>query len=259
MTKITRKELLKQDDAFLAAAKGGARWMGTHRGQVVLAAVGAAVVILSTWAVVQYIEERDRTASRLYAEGVAMLDGTVGSTPPASDAPARPHYASDQEKWTAARAQFQQVMDAAGNSGVGKLAAFYAADLDEKLGQRDEARRAFEALAANLSARDSLLFLAVERAALLAEAAGDVDGALNTWARVTQVDGAFYRDVATYHQARLYLIQGASERARGLLTQIEKDFPNSSVLEKVREQLAALGGAKSEAEAPPPIAESKTP
>ncbi|MBI3179795.1 MAG: tetratricopeptide repeat protein [Deltaproteobacteria bacterium] len=260
MTKITRKELLKKDDAFLAAAKGGARWIGTHRGQVVLAVIAAAAVILSTWGVVQYIAERDSEASWLFAKALATLEGTVGEASPAldDDRPARPHFASDQEKWAAARAQFQEVIDRAGTSGVSKLALFYAADLDEKLGKQEEAMQAFLRLVGELSPRDSLLFLAVERAALLQEAKGDVDAALNTLARLSNVEGSFYRDMATYHQARLYLAKGEVERARNLFTHIEKEFPNSSVIEKVREQLAALGEAKSDAMAPP-MAESKTP
>jgi tetratricopeptide (TPR) repeat protein len=108
----------------------------------------------------------------------------------------------------------------------------------------DKAEKGFGELADNLSSSDSLQFLAVERAAYLQEARGDIDAALRTWSKVVNVDGGFYKDYALFHQARLYLHLNDQSRARKLLERIEEKYPTSPVIEKVHERLALLGPAQ---------------
>ena len=58
--KLTRKELLKKDDAFLSAASQGARWISENRVQVVVGSVLAVAAILGTWGAVEYLHARDQ-------------------------------------------------------------------------------------------------------------------------------------------------------------------------------------------------------
>jgi tetratricopeptide (TPR) repeat protein len=266
--KVTRKELLKKDDAFLAAAAEGVKWLTSHRIQVIAASVAVVAVIVGTWGVVEYIRVRDRAASELFDRGLKVLDAEIlpeGSTDAATpDDPESPKFAKEADKLKALRDTFAKVVEEKGGSGVANLALFFVADADQKLGDKEKAETEFKDLAERLSPADSLYFLAVERAAYLQEARGDADSALKSFGRLVNTDGGFYRDQATFHQARLYLAKGDKEKARNLLERIEKDFPESSVAEKARDRLQEIGPAPVEAPATPEKAapaptEAKTP
>lgn len=257
MAKLKRKELLKKDDAFLSAASQSARWMGAHRWQVVGGSVAAVAAILVAWAAVEYVRERDAAASELYERGITILDAEVlardseEAPNPDGDPPTFP---DENAKWQAARDQMKKVVDEAGGSGVATLARFLVADLEEKLGNTAEAEKGFTELAESLSPTDTLAYLATERAAYHKEASGDMDGALRLLNRLVNVEQGFYNDHATYHLARLYTTKGDTGRARNLLERIEEEFPDSGILDKVRERLADLppkpeGGAESPEEA----------
>ena len=245
MAKLTRKELLKKDDAFLAAAAEGAKWLTAHRMQVIAGAVAAVAVVVGTWGVVEYIRARDSAASVLFDRGMKILDAEVlaeGATeqPTPEDAD-NPKFVNETDKQKALRDTFQKVVDEKGGSGVASLALFFVADADQKIGDKEKAEKEFQALADRLSPTDSLYFLAVERAAYLQESRGDTDGALRSFGRLVNAENGFYRDHATFQQARLYLVKGDESRARNLLQHIEKEFPDSSVAEKARDRLAELG------------------
>jgi tetratricopeptide (TPR) repeat protein len=252
--KLSRKDLLRTDDAFLSAASQGARWMSQNRVQVIAGGVLVAAAILGTWGTVEYVRARDYDASLLFKRGIDLLDGEVlGVASEAEPDPeaSEPTFGTDQEKWTAARDQFARVTEEAGGSGVASLAGFLAADLDEKLGDLEAAEERFLSLAGDLGTSDSLYFLAVERAAYLQEARGDVDGALRTLGKLVNVESGFYSDFASFHQARLYLGKGENSRARNIFQRIEEDFPASPILEEVRERLDRLGPAELPSEADP--------
>jgi tetratricopeptide (TPR) repeat protein len=209
-------------------------------------------VILGTWGTVEYVRSRDYEASLLFKRGIDLLDGEVlGVASEAEPDPeaSEPTFGTDQEKWTAARDQFVRVTEEAGGSGVASLAGFLAADLDEKLGDLEAAEERFLSLAGDLGTSDSLYFLAVERAAYLQEARGNVDGALRTLSKLVNVESGFYSDSASFHQARLYLGKGENSRARNILQRIEEDFPASPILDEVRERLDSLGPAESPSKA----------
>lgn len=264
MAKLKRKELLKNDDAFLAAASHGAKWMGTHRWQVIGGSVAVVAAILAVWAVVENTRARDAKASKLFGRGLTLLDAEV-LAPGSEEAPNPdsdpPTFADDNTKWQAARDQMQKVVDEAGGSGVATLARFIVASLEERLGNTAEAEKGFTDLADSLPPTDSFAYLAAERAAYDKEAIGDPDGALRLLSPLVNAEQSFYSDHATYHQARIYMSKGETDRARNLLERIEKDFPSSAILDKVRERLAELppksegvgaeSSAKRGAETPP--------
>ncbi|MEE8410402.1 MAG: tetratricopeptide repeat protein [Myxococcota bacterium] len=250
MAKLSRKQLLKKDDAFLSAASQSAKWLGSHRMQVIAGSIATVAAILAIWGAVEYTRARDIKASALFEQGLELLEADVllqgsnrlpeDSADTAEPTADPPTFADDNAKWTAARDQFQRVVDEGGGSGVVTLARFLLADLYEKLEDVEAAEREFGVLVDELGSGDTLSFLAVERAAYLHESRGDPDGALRLLSKLVNVEQGFYNDHATYHQARIYLAKGETDRARNLLERIQKDFPESSVLARVRNRLAEL-------------------
>jgi predicted negative regulator of RcsB-dependent stress response len=247
--KATRKQFLKQEDAFLAAAGQGAKWVATHRTAVILTAAGLAVVIGGAAALVEHTQHKNALASQLLTEGQKILAAQVvpAQADPHADPPT---YASDEEKWRAAKAQFDKVVDQAGGSGVADLARLYRADLTARLGDVEGAQKQLQALCDRLSPANALMFLAIERLAYLQEGAGNLDRAMATWGRLAGSEGRFYSDYATFHQARLLAQKGEVEKARGLYQSFAQRFKESPLRDRVRDRLAAL---------PPPAAQDQGP
>ncbi len=241
--KISRKELLKKEDAFIAAAGQGAVWVAANRRQVLVGAALVIAVIVGTWAVVETMHSRNQSASLEFQRGLELLGGQVlpeGSETPADPTADPPTFASEKEQREAARAQFEKAVDIAGSKGVGALARFFVADLAERLGDAQAAEQGFVALTESLAPSESLYFLAVERAAYLREARGDQAGAQKLLDQLVRREGGFYRDFAIFHQARLWAASGEVDRARKALERVGEEFPTSPVAEVAKDRLAAL-------------------
>lgn len=243
--KSTRKELLKTDDAFIAAASRGAEWLRANRKGVIAGSVAFVVVVGSAWAALEYQRNRNRQAALQYNEALALLQAPIEGEPTASpgqDADADlPTFASAEEKHETARDAFRDVLADYEGTGAARLAKFYVADLNARLGERKAAAAVLTELVETLSADDHLYFLAVERLAYLREAAGELDAAAAAWKRLEQ---GFYADRSLYQQARLALAQGQRERAAELLDTLQKDHPDSAIQDKADRLLAQTSDAQ---------------
>ena len=152
-----------------------------------------------------------------------------------------PTFASEEEKWKAAMAKFEVVVDRAGMRGVGVMAAMFVADLQAKLGDKTGSQTTFQGVQNALSKNDHLFFLAAERTAYLRETDGDVEGAIAALEDIASDDKRFYSDYSQVHQARLYLKKEDKERAKTIFEHVEHAFPHSSLSDDVRLQLSELG------------------
>ena len=75
--KISRKELLRQDDAFIQAANQSAEWFKENQTTITAATVAVIVGILATWGGILYAEEQNRAASAQLMEAFAIYDAAV--------------------------------------------------------------------------------------------------------------------------------------------------------------------------------------
>jgi tetratricopeptide (TPR) repeat protein len=250
--KISRKELLKKDDAFIAAAGQSAKWAQDNKPKIIAAGVAGFVLILSLWGAFEYLHVRDVDASKAFQEAMAVMGAEVVSDADASTTSDERTFASDKEKWEEALHAFQKVQTAAGSSEVGKLARFYIGSLHEKLENKEAALEVFGALAESLSSEDELYFLAKERQAYLYEDLGQVEQALTAFTGLAQLKG-FYADYAGYHQARLLAAKGDVEKARNILQRLKNDYPESSLKDEIERHLKKIPGkdvAAAKAETP---------
>lgn len=254
MEKVTRKQLLKQDDAFLSAAGEGAKWLSDHRKAVIAGVIALVVVIGGATAYIEYTGRKDAVASDLLTVGQRIMEAKVVPATEADPKADPPTFASDEDKWKAARSCFDRIVDQAGGSGVANLARLYRADLTARLGDAESAKKQLQALCDRLSPDDAVLFLAVERLAYMQEAAGDLAGAIATWGRLAGQETRFYADYGVFHQARLWAAKGDVEKARGLFVSFSQRFKESSLRDRVRDRLALLPPAppKDAAAAVPP-------
>ncbi|NKB89997.1 MAG: tetratricopeptide repeat protein [Acidobacteria bacterium] len=127
--RFSRKDLKQQDD-FQRGVTHFAGWLVERRRTIGLALL-AVVAVGSVLAGVQaYRVRQEQNAAALFAEGMrvyqsavidmAGLDAAVASALGEGDS-----FASDEEKFTAAVAAFQPVVDQYGSQPSGRAAAFY--------------------------------------------------------------------------------------------------------------------------------------
>lgn len=240
----SRKELLKQQDAFVSAANDSARWLASHRAPAILTVSAVVIATVTVWGIVEYRDARDSKASALYATALKVADAQVAPTNDANAKADPDAFATTDDRDKAARDAFRKVVSQSPGSGVAKLARFYVADLSARLGERDAAINELSELRRDLSQNDNLYFLAVERLAYLYEDKGQHDQALATWQQLVGSSKRFYADHALYHVARLYYAKGDVQKAREMLRRFDKEFATSQVREDVDElyQLVGRGG-----------------
>ena len=244
MTNQSRKELLKTEDVFTVAAGRAALWMSKRRSLLLGGGVTVVVLLVGSWGAAMYRQSTARAAGDLFAEGLKKLHSPVAKTAaataeakPGADAPA---FATEKDKWVAARSKFQEAADRAGGKGVGLMARYYVADLADKLGEADVAESTLKALRDDIGNNDSLAFLAADRYAYLREAKNDPDGAIAALQPIAD-DQHFYADYAQFHQARLHLAKGDKANALTMLKHIDKTFHDSALHEEVQAKLIELG------------------
>jgi tetratricopeptide (TPR) repeat protein len=262
--KQSRKELLKSEDAFVSAAQATALWAQENKPALSGGALLLLVLAVGAWGSVEYCRGQNERAAELFQATTLIQQASIaqageeGSVSGGAAADTMV-FANEAEKDKAVLAKLQEVATVGPHTGTGTVARFYAAGLEEKLGRLDAAEGAFVALMKDLRPRDTLYFLAAERAAYLQEQSGRVDAAISTYDELLLGDARFYRDHALYHQARLYQAKGDLEKAENLFSRVEKNFPDSAVKEEVRERLAALKLASKKKIQPAPTKATQEP
>jgi len=253
--KVSRKELLREDDAFIQAANSSAEWVKEHQKPVIASAIAVVVAIVGTWLGLIYTENRDTAASDALTQAMAVFDAQVVAEE-ADPTATPPIFATDDEKWAAATEAFKKLEN--GSGALSSIGTFYLADIAERNGDLAGAKQGFRDALTNLSGQDTLYFLAVERLAYLQEKEGKAADALTTLKKLQSKDG-FYADYASFHQARIHLAGGEKDKARALLERVESDFPQSSLRENVKERLALLGRSADAGDAKAPTADPADP
>lgn len=238
---LSRKELLKREDAFLAAASDGAAW--AERNKSTLFVIGG-LLVLAVIAVVGYdavSESRGKTAAELLQKATELSDAKIAEGDEKADpAAATPVFATERDRDQAARDAYAKVRDAASGKSA-QLARLMVASLDTQLGDKEGAEKELSALADAMGSDDSLYFLVVERLAYLQEARGDLASATKTFERIN--GKAFYADRAQLQVARLLIAQGDTAKARTVLETLKTEHDKTAVGTEAGELLAHLGGA----------------
>jgi predicted negative regulator of RcsB-dependent stress response len=240
---LSRKELLKEEDAFLAAAQQGAHWAGSHRKYVWAGMALLCVVVGTVWGGSYYVERQRTQASEAFNKGMDVLAAEVITE--TADTKAQPQgtpptYASEQDKWKKASEHFQKAASVAGFKDVGVLAQLHVADMADRLGDQGKAEAALTTMIKNLSKKDPMYFLAADRLAYVLESKGSFEAAVASLDPVVN-QGGFYADYALLHQAHIWVSKGDYAKAKSALKKLETSYTESSVLDTAKALTAQVG------------------
>ena len=129
--KVSRKELLREDDAFIQAANSSAEWVKDHQKAVIASAMAVVVLIVGTWLGLIYTDNRDSAASDALTQAMAVFDAQVVAEE-ADPTATPPIFATDDEKWAAATEAFKKLES--GSGALSSIGTFYLADIAERNG-----------------------------------------------------------------------------------------------------------------------------
>jgi hypothetical protein len=211
------------EDVLARATSGVTKWVRKNFALLQWGIIGA---IALTGAVLFYlsrVEKKEGRISESLAVAVAADRGRVLEEDKRSDDekeldPTRV-FKTSAERADAALAAYNQVIDQHAGTGAALLAKLGQAGalLDKK--EYGPALEAYSAVVASpLAGADAdVKGRALEGMGFAKEGKGDLDGALETFKQLEAIDAKGYKELAQYHQARILIAKGDTEKAKELL------------------------------------------
>jgi tetratricopeptide (TPR) repeat protein len=237
-TVISRKDM-KEPDKFQEAATQAASWLANRKRHVVLAG-GAAVAVVLVVAIVALVQgRREASAGTAGAELLAAVAGTVAQVQdPGAPGPSFP---TEEAKQRAIVAAADRLLARYSGTGPGDLALLSKGDAHYALREWDAAKDAYEKFLGAAPSKDSLRFGALEGLGLVAEAKGDLEGAVKAYERMAK-DAPAFADRADLERARVLEQAGKGAEAKTILAGFAKSHEKSLLVPEAAQRLVRLGG-----------------
>jgi tetratricopeptide (TPR) repeat protein len=234
-TVVTRKDM-KEPDKFQSTANQAVSWLRTRKKHVMLAA-GLAVLALVVLAFVSVVQtSREQTAGAAADGMFKAMTGVVAPSP----IPGTQTFATDEARQRAVIAAADGIIASHGGTRQAELALLAKGDAHYALREWDAAKDAYEKFLSTASRDHSLRFGALEGLGLVAEAKGDIDGALKAYDRLGSETS--FSDRADLDRAALLARNGRAAEAKEILSGFTRKHEKSPLVQEAAQKLAALGG-----------------
>jgi tetratricopeptide (TPR) repeat protein len=238
--KLSHKEL-KEPDEFLSFTVRALRWINQQKVALIAGALALAVVILGTFAWKWYALSKEKAASVAFIQAREILDARViprddSAGTSASDG----SFSSEDDKYRAAIAEFEQVAKSHSNSATAALATYYLAEYSRRIGDYDKAIENFKSYLKSEGPSGELAAFAVEGIAASLEAQGKDDQAVQQYKRLTESPFDMQPDRGLFHVARLEQKAGRNDEAVRLFNEIIEKYPKTTYMREIQDRLSVL-------------------
>ncbi len=232
--KLSKKEL-KEKDQILTGLEKGWNVLEQHSMKVVGILVGG-VAVTAIWAIWGHFSYRsDAAASRKFNKALRAYNAPVmpegihpEELPDGEDV--LESYSSEKERAKAALALFEQLKADHGSKRVARIADFYIGNCHFHLENFDEAIKVYKSFLSGESTGcrgrsgslpPALKLVALENLAYSYEGKGDYDNALSYFSRLEEAEGGLKKELAVYHQARIWELKGDPGKAIELYRRVK--------------------------------------
>jgi tetratricopeptide (TPR) repeat protein len=232
---------LKQDrfsKVTLEAAENAAHWTVEHQSKVIAAAIAVAVIAAIAFGGWYYVNTQDEKASAELSTAVRTFETPVRP----AGVPAQPGYdtfASAQERATAARKQFQAIVDKYPRTHTADMARYFVGLAAEQLGDNAAAERSLQEAAgssnADLAALGKFALASVYRVENKGLQAIDLYKQL-----IEKPTLVVSKVTAQIELAELYVSQQKPDEAKKIYDQVEKENPSTEAASLAQRRAAAL-------------------
>ena len=236
---------LKQDrfsKVTLEAAENAAHWSEEHQGKLIAATI--AIIVIGVLAIGgwSYLNLQDEKAGAELSTAVRTLETPVRP----AGMPPQPEYdsfASPAERATAARKQFQAIVDKYPHTHTAGMARYFvgltAAQLGDNASAESNLRQAAGASNAELAALGKFALASVYRGENQGTQAVDLYKQL-----IAKPTLAVSKATAQLELAELYESQQKPDEAKKLYDQVAKDDPSSEAASFAQRRIAGLKQAQ---------------
>jgi len=241
--KMTARKELRQPDALQRAGSEARDWLAERQRAVGIAVIVVLLVGLAA-ALASYFSQRgEEKAARQLGAALAPLQRPVREGPPPANAPTGEDapFASQKEKDEAVVKSLDAFRATHSGTGAAATAALPLGQAQLRLGQPDAAVTAFDEFLKK-SPNDLITRgQALEGKGYALESKGDLDQALATYDQLAREHKSeFLAGMGLFHRSRVLIAQGKKDAAAKLLTELERDFPESAASRMARERLSLL-------------------
>lgn len=238
--KVSRKEL-KEPDEFLSFTVRVLKWINEQKVALIVGALAVAVVVLGTFAWRWYSLSKEKAASVDFIQAREILNARViPRDDAAGTSSADGTFSSEDDKYRAAIAEFEQVAKSHSNSATAALATYYVAEYSRRTGDYDKAIESFKSYLKSEGPSGELAAFAVEGIAASLEAQGKDDQAAQQYKRLTESPFDMQPDRGLFHVARLEQKAGRTGEAVRLFNEIVEKYPKTTYMRDIQDRLSLL-------------------
>jgi predicted negative regulator of RcsB-dependent stress response len=214
--KVTRKELLREEDEFTTFSGRAILFFKEHSRQLNYVMIGVAVVALIYAAFNFFMGRTNKKGQVAYNQAFYSLTQSIVS--------------GTTEVPVQAEEEFQRVLDDFGLSKVSRLARPQLARIKFQKGEYDEAISLYQEFSKDAS--DKPLYQSLARLGLAAcyEAKDEYDRAIEILTEVTNNPDTTFREQAMLDLARIYRLSGQEDKSKEILSAFVEDYKNSPFL-----------------------------
>ncbi len=232
---------LKQDrfsKVTIEAAENAAHWTVEHQAKLIAAVIAVVVIAAIGFGGWYYVNTQDEKASAELSTAVRTFETPVRP----AGVPAQPGYdsfASDQERATAARKQFQSIVDSYPHTHTAEMARYFVGLASAQLNDNAAAERSLQEVAASsnadLAALGKLALASVYRTENKATQASDLYKQL-----IDKPTIVVSKVTAQLELAGFYESQQKPDEAKRIYDQVEKENPATEAASIAQRRAAAV-------------------
>jgi predicted negative regulator of RcsB-dependent stress response len=234
---VSRKELKKDEvrDTFMQ----GIRALASHQQATLYIVIAALVVAVGVFGWRAYAARETVKASAAYDSAMTIFQASTGA-PGGTTQPGALFYKDDQTKYADAAQKFGDAAAKYPRTRPGDLSRYYAALSLEKLGKNDDAKKWLQGMTG--SSDPDFAAMANFELAQLDDRMGQRDEAAKIYqGLIAKPTVLVPKPVVMLALAHHYGADNPSEAAK-LYTQIKSDYPDTAIAEQADQDLALLPG-----------------
>ncbi len=240
--KLTRKELLRQDEFLTSMEKAQKIWED-HRNIILIGAVSLVVAAVLIVGGISFFKAREAKGAAALSEALQPYHGSVlGQQTPSRATDDQLQFSSDVEKYQQSISALDGVIDGYDGTEAGRVARLYRAHSLFNLARYAEAMAEYQSFRA-AAGSGYLSGLALLNMAQCRKMESDYPGAVVAYQEL--IDSAaelqFPLDTALCALADCHLESGDREQAASLYRRVVDEFPESAYRFVAEEKLAGLG------------------
>jgi len=235
--RLTRKEL--KTDEVRDTLVQGAGLVFDHQAITFLVLILGVVIALGIFGWKTYAERQTVKAAAAYDDAMKVFDARIRS-PLEPQQPGELSYTDEKNKYTESVRKFEDVASKYARTRPGQLASYYEAISQERLGNNDAAKKLLQNLAD--SGDEDFAAMARFELAQLDDRLGQGDEAVNLYKKLIAKPAVLVpKPVVMLALAQHYTASNPAEASK-LYAQIKSEYPDTPMAEQADQELSLLPG-----------------